>query len=125
MKNEQNRVCDASTIIKEPQQSLKRQQYRVFLFEVHKACGPVGVLLCASELGQHTATGMRKGDRASLVKLFQAEKETDVFTCNVLHKLAQDHGIPEEIDCKASAALFNCVMVSLTTESRVNRFRKR
>jgi hypothetical protein len=91
--SEQNRVHWAAATLDVPQQSKKRQQYRMFLHDVCTGCGPHGVLLCAVGLGQHKIITMRKMDRAALVAKLVETKNQPPIESLIIQGLASDHGI--------------------------------
>ncbi|KAK6088933.1 haloacid dehalogenase-like hydrolase [Seiridium cupressi] len=94
---QKRRVLEAVTILEMPQMSQKRQQYRMFLHDVHSKCGIHGVLLCAVTLGQHRTTTMRKGSRFDLVDKLSRCKDDSTINCSVTRSLAEEHGIPQKL----------------------------
>ncbi|KAK9787907.1 putative EKC/KEOPS complex subunit BUD32 [Seiridium cardinale] len=94
---QKRRVLEAVTILEVPQMSQKRQQYRMFLHDVHSKCGVHGVLLCAVTLGQHRTTTMRKGSRFDLVDKLSRCKDDSTINCSVTRSLAEEHGIPQKL----------------------------
>ena len=104
MPSKQTRAREAATVLEKPQQSLSRQKYREFLYDVHRKCGPHGVLLCAVELGQHKVVTMRNNDRAALVDQLQTSKNQLPISCSVVRYLAEAYGIPKLIEGKSDGS---------------------
>lgn len=85
----ENCVKDAASVIRESQSSSRRQEYRVFLFDLLQKCGPQAVLLCAAELGQHKIMTMRKSDRAALLEKLETNKESPMLQSPIVAALAE------------------------------------
>ncbi|KAH8711471.1 hypothetical protein HC256_008285 [Beauveria bassiana] len=93
--SKQNMFREAVDVLQSPQSSRSRQEYRVFLYEVAERCGPHGILLCATELGQHKITTMRKSERAVLIGKLQEVKTADAIDCPMIRSLAKELVIPQ------------------------------
>lgn len=110
---QRRRVLECVTILDDPQTAPKRQQYRIFLYDVHSRCGPHGVLLCAITLGQHKVTTMRKRSRSDLISTLERFKNDCIINCPLTRSLANEHGIPQELECMAYYASSSMVMANL------------
>ena len=84
MLSKQTRAREAVAVLEKQQHSPSRQKYREFLYDVHRKCGPHGVLLCAVELGQHKAITMRNNDRAALIDQLEMSKNQLPISCSVV-----------------------------------------
>uniref|UniRef100_A0A093V6R1 Uncharacterized protein n=1 Tax=Talaromyces marneffei PM1 TaxID=1077442 RepID=A0A093V6R1_TALMA len=74
----------------------KGRKYKLFLADVLRVCGPVGVLLCA--MGTNKVFDMGKTRRRALIEKLEANKTQQPLASTTLLKIALDYQIPASIE---------------------------
>ncbi|EED15821.1 hypothetical protein TSTA_009430 [Talaromyces stipitatus ATCC 10500] len=94
----ENKVKLAVATLREEPISQKRRKYKLFLCDVLKKCGPVGVLLCATVLGTNKVFDMGKTRRLAFINKLEANKIQPPLASTVLLNIALHHQIPASIE---------------------------
>jgi len=90
---DRKQVRQANEILLQIRQPYKRRTYQLFLSEVLHKCGSSLFLICAVALGQANIADMRNGERHSLLRELEAQKDLEIFDDEVIRSLASQHVI--------------------------------
>ncbi|KAK9327535.1 hypothetical protein V1520DRAFT_41820 [Lipomyces starkeyi] len=97
-RNTEIKVKLAVATLHEEHTSEKRRKYKLFLADVLRKCGPVGVLLCASILGTNKVFNMGKTRRRAFINKLEANKTQPPLASAALLKIALRYQIPVSIE---------------------------
>ena len=76
----------------------REKEYRDFLNDILRQCGPGLSLLCAAGFGKYNIVGMNKQARTSLVNYVKSKRAS--FSCPEVDNMAIQYGLPLDIGAR-------------------------